>query len=294
MTKRKPAGPKSHHYVPQSYLRRFTDADGFLTIFDRARGHFRRQRPVNVMKIDSYYRQAWAPAHIDPNILETHLAGTIEHEGAAAIEKLVTTPASLTGDEAAALVSYIEFQRIRVPRQAAWAKELMRQLLLDKIGPELRAELKQKNLRVEMKDSVRFDYMRAALGKLHPWFGRMEWEIYEAVPGTAFITTDSPVSFVNEAIPPIDGEAGIGLAGTLLLFPLDSRKLLVMRHPECVSADPMHVLPTPAEDSAGVPMAFGVVFDAEKVRQTNWYLAHLSYELCVAESETPLREALGI
>ena len=47
-------GSKSHHYVPASYLSRFTDQKGFIHIWDRARSQARRQRPNKVMKIDAY------------------------------------------------------------------------------------------------------------------------------------------------------------------------------------------------------------------------------------------------
>jgi len=51
----------------------------------------------------------------------------------------------------------------------------------------------------------------------------MEWEIVESEVGSSFITADSPVSFYNPAcLPP--AEAGIGLAGTIVFFPLSSRK----------------------------------------------------------------------
>src|SRR5437879_5090897 len=107
----------------------------------------------------------------------------------------------------------MELQRIRVPRQAAWATNLMRQHLLTLLGPEMREQLRANKLHLTMKDSARFDFMRSALGTLHPWFSRMEWEVVEAEAGSAFITTDSPVSFVNASfVPP--AEAGIGLAGT--------------------------------------------------------------------------------
>ena len=57
----------------------------------------------------------------------------------------------------------------------------------------------------------------------------MEWEIYEAEPGAAFVTTDSPVSLYNPSILP-PSEAGLALAGTIVFFPLSSQRALLMRH----------------------------------------------------------------
>jgi len=285
--------PKSHHYVPRAYLRRFVAEDGFLRIFDVERSQIRRQRPEKVMKIDGYYRQEWAPAGIDPNILEKR-AGEIEGNGLAAMDRLCFSPEKISGEEAADLCAFLEFQRVRVPRQAAWAAELARTFLLRTMGPELRDELARNRLQVTVLDPARFDFMRTMLGKIHPWMERMNWEVVEAAPGSAFITTDSPVTFVNRAFPP-HAEAGIGLAGTVALFPLSSRKLLFMTHPEAAFLPPDGRLRRPKEsDMSRVPLTHGGVFDREKVRQTNWYMAHTAHHLCVAESEAALSEAFSV
>ena len=65
--------PKMHHFVPRSYLARFTDERGFLHLFDRSSRSFRRQQPKEAMKINSYYCQDWVPPGVDPNILEKGL-----------------------------------------------------------------------------------------------------------------------------------------------------------------------------------------------------------------------------
>jgi Protein of unknown function (DUF4238) len=288
------SNPKSHHYVPKAYLRRFAAADGFLCVLDRKRGQLRRQKPDEVMIINRYYRQAWAPSGIDPDVLEKGFSAIAESQITSTLNRLCDDTANLTADEGANLVTYMELQRIRVPRQAAWGTELMRQLILKMISSDLRQELREKKLRLTMKDSARFDYMRATLGTIHPWLTRMEWEVYQAEAGASFVTTDSPVAFMNQSVFP-PAEPGLGLAGTLVLFPLSSRNLLVMRHPECNSAGSLQVLPDPTEeDTTGVKLGFGQVMESEKVRNTNWYLVALSDHLCVAESEAPLREAVTI
>jgi hypothetical protein len=77
---RKRSQPKSHHYVPASYLKRFTDATGFLHIRDRIRCQTRMERPQNVMKIGGCYRQTWAAQGVDPNIFEVELGKGLESE----------------------------------------------------------------------------------------------------------------------------------------------------------------------------------------------------------------------
>lgn len=280
---------KSHHYVPESYLKRFTDAKGYLHIRDTARNQTRYQIPKKIMKVDAYYRQAWAPSGIDPNVLEDGLASGIEDQIKEVIDCLIETPENLTDEYATTLLVYLEIQRIRVPRQAAWAKELMRETILRLAPADITAQINSGAFQLTMKDSARFDYMRMAIGSIHPWLARMEWEIFEAEAGSSFITTDSPVSFYNPACPP-PAEAGLGLAGTKVFFPLSSRKLLLMRHPECRSESPLTILAKPTAQSCTVALSHGAIWDASVVNSTNWKLARLAHELFVADSEVVLKQ----
>ncbi len=256
---------KNHHYVPSSYLGRFADAEGFLNVWDRPRSQLRRQRPAEVMKIRYYYRQPWAPQGIDPNIMETALGQDLEGKARNVIDRLIDQPACLDDNDTATLLVYLEFQRIRVPRQAATAKQLM------------------------MKESARFDYMRWMNGNLHPWFARMEWEVIEAEKGAVFITTDSPVSLYNPECPP-PAEAGIALAGTKVLFPLSSRTLLLMRHPECRSEHPLKVLVDPMLGDGVISITHGAVWDQKVVTSTNWKLLRLAHHFVVGESKEVLEQ----
>ncbi len=281
--------PKSHHYVPESYLKRFTDVNGHLHIRDTARNQTRYQIPKKIMKVDKYYRQAWAPSGINPNILEDGLASGIEAQIKGVIDCLIETPENLTDENASTLLVYLEIQRIRVPRQAVWAKELMRETILRLAPPDITAQINSGAFQLIMKDSARFDYMRMAVGSIHPWLARMEWEIFEAEAGSSFITTDSPVSFYNSACPP-PAEAGLGLAGTKVFFPLSSRKLLLMRHPECRSESPLTILAEPVAQSCTVALSYGAVWDVNVVSKTNWKLARLAHELFVADCEVTLKQ----
>jgi hypothetical protein len=291
---RKSSAPKLHHFVPKSYLARFADASGFLHVFDRKTRTFRRQRPKEVMRINSYYKQDWAPAGVDPNILETKLGEWLEAEAQGAIDRLIHTPALLNDDDSAHLLTYIEMQRIRVPRQAETAKSLMRTTLLRMVPPEAAAAIHSGELTLTIKDSARFDFMRMVVGTLSPWFGRMEWEVFTAADGASFITTDSPVSFYNpEILPPT--EAGIGLAGTLVFFPLSSKHVLVMRHPEGVAGttvSPLHLLPTPEHEDGQLPIVHGAVWEQDPVDRFNWKLLQLAERLVVGESVEVLRRCV--
>lgn len=280
---------KSHHYVPKSYLKRFTDTKGFLHIRDTARDQTRYEKPDNIMKINAYNRQSWAPRGINQNILEDSLASGIESEIKTVIDCLIQSPEALTDNDAATLLVYLEIQRIRVPRQAAWAKALMRETILRLAPADITAQIESGAFQLTMKDSARFDFMRMAIGTLHPWLARMEWEIIEAEVGSSFITTDSPVSFYNPACPP-PAEAGIALAGTKVFFPLSSQKLLLMRHPECRSESPLTILAEPTAQNTTVALTHGVIWSASVVSNTNWKLARLAHELFVADSDVVLKQ----
>jgi hypothetical protein len=108
--------PRMHHYVPKSYLMRFTDKQGFLHVFDRSSRSFRRQRPEKVMKINSYYRQEWAPDGVDPNILEKSLGEWLEVNAKDSIDRLVNSPSSLTDDDIATLLIYTTDQSSKAVR----------------------------------------------------------------------------------------------------------------------------------------------------------------------------------
>jgi hypothetical protein len=242
------------------------------------------------MTINAYYRQAWATQGVDPNIFEIELGKGLESEIREVIDKLIMSPHMLDAHDTASLLNYLELQRIRVPRQAQIAKALMRESILKSAPADIVADVAAGRLQLNIKDSARFEYMKMALGSIHPWLAKMEWEIFEAAPGTAFITTDSPVSFFNSRIlPPAD--AGVGLAGTVVLFPLCSRKLLLMRHPEIRSEPPLTELPPTKLVDGLISVSQGVIWDRGLVELTNRRMAHLAHELIVGESVDALQSS---
>lgn len=286
---------KQHHYVPRSYLERFADAKGFLHVFDRTTNTFRRQRPKEVMKINAYYRQQWAPVGIDPNILEVKLGEWLEPEAKGVIGKLIEDPELLTEGDLANLLTFLELQRIRVPRQAEVAKTLMRAALLNSLPDSAVEVITSGAVKLTIKDAARFDYMRMMIGNLTPWFARMEWEIFTAEDGAAFIATDSPVSFYNASIPP-PAEAGIGLIGTMVFYPISSQHVLLMRHPEyrqAATESRLTELPDAKHVDGHIPITRGEVWSHEVVNNFNWKMMQLSSRLIVANSQAVLERCIN-
>jgi Protein of unknown function (DUF4238) len=290
--KRRANDPKKHHFIPRSYLARFTDTSGFLHVFDRTSDQWRRQQPKEVMHIRDYYRQEWAPAGVDQNIFEKSLGEWLENTAKNAVDCLILAPSNLTEQYFAMFLVYLELQRLRVPRQAKMAMVLMRDTILRLAPPDIIADIHAGKFQLTMKKSARFDYMRMMVGQFHPWFSRMEWEVIEAEKGSAFVTTDSPLSLYNAGCPP-PAEAGIALAGTRVLFPLDSRHLLVMRHPEYrkdAGCSPLEVLPDPIRGD-GLPSVIRErVMSRRLVTNHNRVMALLSDRLIVSESREILEQ----
>lgn len=247
------------------------------------------------MHIRNYYRQEWAPEGVNQNIFENTLGDWLESVAKTAIDCLILAPSELTEQEIAMLLVYLELQRVRVPRQAKMAMLLMRDALLSLVSPDIIADIHAGGLQLTMKKSARFDYMRNMVGQFHPWFSRMEWEVIEAEKGSAFITTDSPVSFYNVNCRP-PSEAGIALAGTMVLFPLDSHHLLVMRHSEYrkdPDRSPLKVLPDPIRGDGLLSVINGKVWRRELVANHNKVMVLLSDQLIVGESKEVLEQCIA-
>jgi hypothetical protein len=294
--KRGANNPRRHHYVPRSYLERFTDSSGFLHVYDRTSKQWRRQKPNNIMHIRDYNRQEWAQEGVDQIILEKGLGSWLEVTGKNVIDSLILSPPELCAEDIATFLVYLEFQRIRVPRQEKMAKALMRDTILRLAPVDIVADIQAGKFQLSMKKSARFDYMRLMSGKLHPWFARMEWEVIEAESGSAFVTTDSPVSLYNADCPP-PAEAGIAFAGTVVFFPLGSRYLLLIRHPEYRmnnSISRLDVLPDPILGDSLLPITHGVVWSREVVTRHNWRLVQLSDRLVVGENKEVLEQCISL
>lgn len=278
--------PIGHHYVSSFYLSRFADSAGFLDVHDKHSGKSFRTRPKEAMKQSHYYRQEWAPSGIDPNIFEKTLGQWLENDAPIAMDHLVLLPAKLTEHDATTLVLFLELQRIKVPRQASRAEEYIKDWLIRSVPHDIVAELQSGKVQFRMTKSGRFEYMRTLVGAFTHWFASMEWEVVVAEEGAGFITTDSPVSFFNIAcLPP--AEAGIALAGTRVLFPLDSIHLLIMRHREYRNGtgfNPLRVLPEPLRCDRTLTVISGAVWPRSKVQNHNLMMKALADRFIVGKA----------
>lgn len=290
------SNPKRHHFVPESYLDGFAeDGTGFLSVYSKRSDMWRRQKPKQVMVRNKFYHQDWAPSGVDKNILEKKLGAETEPKGLSALRRLIEEPATLDDEDTASILIYLQFQRIRVPRQADMAKSIAKTAITLEMmkTPQGREALKHGD--VVIKDSFRFEFMRTAHGTLTPYFSRMIWEIVEAAPGTSFVTSDSPVSFYNvDFAPPT--EPGAALYGTMVLFPINKQFLLTMRHPEYERGEKeaSEALPDDIDIEDGViEIRRDIVWGEDEVRSHNCLMLQLSQDLVVGASKGVLEDAVG-
>lgn len=297
MSKKK--GPKKHHYVPRWYLSNFINSsDGFLEVYDKSRNIWRRQKPKEVMVINNYYRQLWAPRGTDINILETILGSTIEPNAKDVFDKIIDRK-TIDQVDVANLIAYIEAQRLRVPREAQKAKKLTEALMLQFIHEhpkltDIAAELKKGRIKIEIKDSVRFEYMKTVVGIFSSVLPHMLWEIVCPEQGYSFLTTDSPVTLYNPAFPP-PFEPGIKHVGTTVLFPMAPNYLLIFNHPEKLSDPPPppdKPVNYPKLDKGNIKVDIGRVLPETAVNKINWVMVQLADKYIVANEKSVIEKVV--
>jgi hypothetical protein len=276
--------PKRHHYVPEWYLEQFTDTKtGKVTICDLKKKKWREQIPNEIMCIKHHNRQEWVPKGVDPNIFENAIGEKIENPAKTSFKKLIENPRTLSSDDMALMITYLHLQRIRVPRQADLAKEALKEFLynVSREDPDIAAFYDTGLIRANIKEKLlRFQYMLAATGQYSPYFSRMIWEVNVAPDDAAFITTDSPVSFFNESLSP-DEEPNISLAGTMVLFPLTPKHLLVLKHPDIETAPAICHIPLDKIEKR--PHSFArIQISSEIVAFYNMIMTDLAHELVAA------------
>lgn len=268
--------PRQHHTVAATYLTGFClpDSDR-LAVLDLRTGDIRQQRPSKVMRRRDYFRQRHAPKGTDEFILERAKADRFESQLKTIIDKLCQGGHGLTEDELILFIQHLELQRYTVPKQAQFLNSNAERFITDfALGiPEVADGLRKGLWKIEMKDEFRFTALRDILksGKSFTLISGMVWNVWDSPDGYAFATSDNPVTIYNPHMEPSE-VAGIGLVGSMLLFPLNSSHCLELFHPETL-ADPQVDPLTPIEvepfDVNGVHIRAGRTMPSELAYATN-------------------------
>lgn len=254
--------PKRHHYLPESYLTRFTlerTDQGKLRIYDIKKREFREQTPRNT-GVQGYYNAVEKEDGSRDFWIEESLS-RIESETAAVINKIEARD-SIDEKDRGVLGLFVAAQMMRGPefeedvgkmmegplRMAAQmsfatperARQSLEQFEKDNGKPlgasaeEMMEYLKRDDYQLKFHRNESLRVMANLVGDTAKRFVRMDWRFFHAPADRTFITTDSP--FVVMApddwgnMPPWYG-FGYGTLGTRKIMPLSDKVCLVMFDP---------------------------------------------------------------
>jgi len=289
--------PRQHHTVSHTYL------DGFcvpgtdqVVVLDLHNGDVRKQRPAKVMRRRDYFRQRHAPKGTDEFILEREKGRWLEAQLKTIIAKLSRGGHDLTEDELIAFILHIELQRLSVPKQADFLKSIAKGFIENfaLTIPEVADGLRKGLWKIEIKDEFRFTSLRYILksGEYFTYISRMVWNVWDVPTGYAFITSDNPVTIFNPYMHPSE-LAGIGLLGSILLYPLTSTHCLELIHPETESEkSPDYLKPIQVEplDVGGIHIRAGRVMPSDLAHTVNCLLGMYAERYLVSSSIDVLQE----
>jgi hypothetical protein len=249
-------GPRKHHYVPQFYLRGFTDDKKQLLVTDRPTEKVFRTNPTNV----AAQRDFNTIEGEDPHAVEKALA---EFEGkvAPAVERIKAAQSLANTEDRNALMNLICSLAIRNPRQRAtindFTGEIMQMMLemalatrerwdgqiakMKRDGAfdekenisyeDMKKFVKEKNYTLGLKQDFNIEMEIKQHPELLQHIAARRWQMVVAKEGTGgFVTTDVPVTlrWSNNRNHGIYGP-GFGVPDTTVLFPLSCDTCLVGR-----------------------------------------------------------------
>lgn len=221
--------PKLHHYVPQFYLRRFTDASGNLWVWERDRDRTFYTKPDRVAAENDFYRIAeLAEQSLDPVLIERQFAD-LEGEVARITAQWLDWLRSMNPTEKIEvpdvnrdLVSlYIALQFFRT----ADARDILAKFAESREKSNPLSSIERQQLHLEMLWNSGIFQQLATRIKNATWiFGRN-------ATSTPFITSDNPVAF-RTADNSMWLKVGVYEAGTYSVFPLAPDVVMYCHPPE--------------------------------------------------------------
>lgn len=254
--------PKRHHYIPQFFLKYFSEDQKNLWLFDRVKKEYRLQGTRKIASENKFY--TYTVKGKEENLED--LFGTIEGQAKPILEKLFEKK-DITMQEKADLSMFLAALRVRIPDFKKWTEESGEKMykkfnkftfsnreyvenLIKKSGKQVSKK--------EIDDLIDFatDESRYYV-KFPPgyWIGTMlklsvdladifidsNWDIYHFNRKFALVVSDNPVVLVPpKNYNPFYGY-GLATSGTVKVVPLSSNVCLVSkeltRNPEIVHKD---------------------------------------------------------
>lgn len=285
---------KRHHFLPKFYLEGFS-REGWVWLFDRPRGEFRRQRTKQVAVIGRYYSVATVDGP-NPAVVE-RLLGSIEAGTRPLIEKL-DAGELLDPTDKDALSVFVASMYSRVPQfrndYEHLSAELLRRMSEIMLGDPERAALAIENMRLDTGEDLDIDPQRLSdfvtrgeydvefppehsikmMLELIPEFGRlfeqMNWIFCHPPARSSFVTTDAPFLLIPppQERPDFFG-VGVLTPGAQKILPLSQRTCVVM-------------------GDHGSAMQH-CRLNREQTRELNLNIATRAYELVIGRDEALIR-----
>jgi hypothetical protein len=203
-----------HHFVPQGYLRGFTDeGDGmrtFVWVYDKQLGRQPLKKSVrSIAWAPAYYSQERDDGTEDHDSLETALAKTIDNEIPKILEQIRPAPGTkfaLDEESCGALAYFIGISLTRVPSFRDGINDMhtrLAQITLENLAhrnSEVTDGVKKYGVRAKAKPWVSL----VPMIKLAEQIGRSvlakNWQFFVAPKDTPLVTSDNPVIFSGAAV----------------------------------------------------------------------------------------------
>ena len=229
--------PRKHHFLPQFYLRGFSVDRGSLFQIVKKSGKYYPSQIKDTAAIRDFHELDHEDVR-DPNAFEKALAG-VEGELAKRLQLLLSDGVG-NREALSGSVQLLSQLRMRVPAMKRHIEQSFPSSIrviaeaLERSGkmptpPEgFEEQLRVKNLRIEIRNwkclEIMFN-MATDDAHLKP-LNSMRATLLHAPFGSAYITSDQPVSFFHPTAP--DSLCGVGpvTPGVQITFPLSSRALL--------------------------------------------------------------------
>lgn len=251
--------PKKHHYIPQGYMRNFTECENELFVMNKKFGRIRTTAPAGVGYIKHYYRVDTVD-EVGSAEIEQAL-GVVESTSLPITDELLTAK-SLTNAQAADMAIYIALQYGRTP--------FMR-TQMDEMATTLATNMTKQKLVEAFNDPKAYEEMKTALLGEHPetefpsreelkeWIlkpgplAKIEidngtfvktffsmawgiadellkhnWDILHAPKGTGFVVSDNPIGIYVRHKLEVGQRPAILIPDAVRFFPLNRKTCLAI------------------------------------------------------------------